>query len=124
MIFNQNTRIKSKRNLCKTVIFTLLIITFLSVPAYAVDLRGRVQVPTSYPPGWAPRPYANVVLIGFNQFNQPYFLASFNTGADGMYFFYNVYPGPYRVVVNNGPFVDIAVGNTASFDVVPIWITY
>lgn len=104
------------------VVLSLLLISIFSLSAQATDIRGRVQVPTNYNPGWSPRPYANVVLLTFNRSNQPVYLTAYTTGSDGMYFFYNLRSGPYRVVVNNGPYVDFAIGNSRSFDVNPIWI--
>lgn len=109
-----------------TIRHSILLIAFLfllsPLPSHAVDIRGRVQVNTNYNPGWAPRPYANVALITFDQFNQPYIISSYQTGSDGMYFFYNLRPGPYRVVVNNGPSMDFYLNNVAYFDVAPIWV--
>ena len=96
---------------------------FAGIPAHATDIWGRVQVNVPYGQGWAGRPYANVVLFQVAQNGVFSHVGSYNTGPDGMYYFYNMAPGwSYRVQVNGGPYVDFVLPYLPGFDVMPIWL--
>lgn len=113
--------ISFRLNVIISLAFALLLLV-VSANVKAVDLRGRVQVQVPYNPGWVPRPYANVALFVPTPIG-PRQVAAFTTGSDGMYYFYRIPPGPYRVVVNNITFLDVFVPhNSPTFDVVPIWL--
>jgi hypothetical protein len=122
MLCNQYISKTSMLGVNRLILLSVLLMSAISLSTYAVDIRGRVQIQTNYNPGWAPRPYANVDLYTFTPSNQPVYITSYTTGPDGMYFFYQLRPGPYRVVVNNGQYLDFGLGNTRTFDVNPIWV--
>lgn len=88
----------------------------------ATDLRGRVDGIGPY--ASAPFPLAKASVEIKRQDSTQSVLASYRTGRDGMYYFRNIPPGHYLLVVNNSLSVPIQVRNTSLQDIGPMLFRY
>lgn len=101
--------------------FLLVIVCFFGVGIAAVgatDLRGRVDGTGLY--ASAPFPLAKATVEIKRQDNTQSPIASYRTGRDGMYYFRNIQPGQYLLVINNSLSVPIQVKNTSLQDIGPV----
>lgn len=96
-----------------------VLLAFLIVfsPAFATDVRGRVDTQNPYNNYYQPLPRAEVALVRADN-NQP--VAVTHTGMDGFYYFYNIYPGNYFLVVNRTLRVPVSIPNYPGFDINPV----
>ncbi len=67
-----------------------------------------------------PFPLAKATVEIKEQDNMQSTLATYRTGRDGMYYFRNIRPGQYLLVVNNSLEIPIQVNNTQLQDIGPI----
>lgn len=88
----------------------------------ATDLRGRVDAIGPY--ASAPFPLAKASVKITQQNNTQSVIALYRTGRDGMYYFRNIPPGQYLLVVNNSLTVPIQVKNTQLQDIGPLLFRY
>lgn len=71
----------------------LWLLIFLCATANATNLRGGVYQRNPYDGGIYPIPGVQVQLCSYQQ------CAFYVTGTDGIYYFQNIYPGQYTLVV-------------------------
>ncbi|MBU1138221.1 MAG: hypothetical protein KKD01_00490 [Proteobacteria bacterium] len=88
----------------------------------ATDLRGRVDATGPY--ASAPFPLAKATVEIKRQDSGQSVVASYRTGRDGMYYFRNIQPGQYLLVVNNSLSVPIQVSAKALQDIGPLLFRY
>ncbi|MBU0943531.1 MAG: hypothetical protein KJ804_02630 [Proteobacteria bacterium] len=103
----------------------LVIICFFfygTTPVGATDLRGRVDGIGQW--ASAPFPLAKASVEIKRQDNSQSVVAVYRTGRDGMYYFRNVSPGQYLLVVNNSLTVPIQVETTPLQDIGPLLFRY
>lgn len=96
--------------------FIIAIILFSSF-GFATDVRGRVDTQNPYNGYYQPLPRAEVALVNPMN-NQP--VSVTYTGSDGFYYFYNIYPGNYILVVNRSLRLPVSIMNTPGFDINPV----
>lgn len=104
--------------------FLLIIICcfFFGIPAVnATDLRGRVDGIGPYASAPFPLAKASVELKRQDTLE---LLASYRTGRDGMYYFRNIQPGQYLLVVNNSLSVPLLVKSVTLQDIDPLLFRY
>lgn len=95
---------------------------FVATTSYATDLRGRVDGIGPY--ASAPFPLAKASIELKRQDNKQTPVASYRTGRDGMYYFRNIAPGKYILIVNKSLNVPIQVRNTSLQDIGPLLFRY
>ncbi len=106
-----------------SVLLIIFCCVFLGCGAVeATDLRGRVDGLSPY--ASAPFPLAKAQVELKRQGNMQSVVASFRTGRDGMYYFRNVQPGQYVLVVNRRITVSIQVNATSLQDIGPLLFRY
>ncbi len=88
----------------------------------ATDLRGKVDAIGPY--ASAPFPLAKASVKIKEQGNTQSVIALYRTGRDGMYYFRNIPPGQYLLVVNNSLTVPIQVEDTKLQDIGPLLFRY
>ncbi len=93
----------------------LLVTTVVS----ATNLRGRVDGFPPYASAPFPVPGANVQLVVPDGLGGVRAISGYITGPDGMYYFQNIPPGNYQLVVN-GIFYPLFVGNMYLQDIPPV----
>lgn len=84
-------------------LFSFAVIWVLAIPAgvKATDVRGRIDGKHSYSRSPFPVSKARVELWRLHQ-GKWRSVSLYVTGSDGMYYFSNIRPGLYKVVVNRG----------------------
>lgn len=99
----------------KYLMSLLLLFLLACNSAYATDLRGRIDTRNPYNGYFHPLPRASVALVDVNgQYVGTY------TGGDGFYYFYNVPPGNYVLVINGVKRVPVSIPPQQGFDIPPI----
>ena len=100
------------------IIFKLIIFTIIALSniAIATELRGRVDYIHPYTGHYQPLPRAEVRL----HFQDGRSVAATITGYDGFYYFYNIPPGNYYILINGLKRYFIQVPNLRGYDVPPI----
>lgn len=88
----------------------------------ATDLRGRVDGVSRYASAPFPLAKANVEIKRNDNPNSV--VASCRTGRDGMYYFRNIQPGQYLLVVNGQLSVSIQVHSMPLQDIGPLLFRY
>jgi hypothetical protein len=103
----------------KYLINAQLIITIIlfSSLAFATDVRGRIDTQNTYNGYYQPLPRAEVALV--NPMNNKPVSVTY-TGRDGFYYFYNIYPGNYVLVVNRSLRLPVNIMNVPGFDINPV----
>ena len=96
--------------------FTLFLVLFSS-SVIAVDVRGRVDTQNRYNGYYQPLPKAEVALV-YPPSGQA--VAVTYTGMDGFYYFYNIRPGNYYLVVNRSLRVPVSIPAYRGFDINPV----
>ena len=96
---------------------TEIILLFTSSFVIATEVRGRVDTQNPYNGYYQPLPRAEVALVNPMN-NQP--VAVTFSGMDGFYYFYNIYPGNYYLVVNRNLRVPVSIPNVPGFDINPV----
>lgn len=108
----------------KVSVFLILVCCFFLGPVTvdATDLRGRVDGMNRY--ASAPFPLAKANVQVKRRDSKQSVVASYRTGRDGMYYFRNIKPGQYNLVVNGKLSVPISVRSTSLQDVGPLLFRY
>jgi hypothetical protein len=88
----------------------------------ATDLRGRVDA--IGPWASAPFPLTKASVEVKRRDNNQSVVALYRTGRDGMYYFRNIPPGQYLLVVNDSLTVPIQVRTTSLQDIGPLLFRY
>jgi len=105
------------------ILLIIMCCFFLStVITNAADLRGRVDGIGEY--ASSPFPLAKAMIEIKRQDNTKSVVASYRTGRDGMYYFRDIQPGQYSLVVNNQLSVVIQVRAISLQDIGPILFRY
>jgi hypothetical protein len=91
------------------------MLLFASVAA-ATEVRGRVDMVNPYTLQFQPMPKALVILCYPN--GQP--IVETITGYDGFYYFHNIRPGPYLLVINRIRTIRIFIKPVRGQDIPPI----
>lgn len=90
----------------------LLLLVFASADAWAITIRGRVDIALQY--GVVPMAGATVSLCYVGQGCMNYV-----TGPDGMYYF-NAVPGDHFIMVNGVQHARLMIPNQPHMDIAPI----
>jgi hypothetical protein len=105
------------------VLLIVMCCLFLGITIVdATDLRGRVDGVGKY--AAAPFPLAKAKVEIKRQDNIKSVVALYRTGRDGMYYFRNIQPGQYWLVVNGQLSVEIQVHATSLQDLGPLLFRY
>lgn len=98
-------------------LITAIVLLLASFLSSATDIRGRIDTQNLYNGYYQPLPKAEVALVNpaTNQF-----IAVTYTGMDGFYYFYNIFPGHYYLVVNRTLSVPVTIPNSPGFDINPV----
>jgi len=96
-----------------------LVTIFLlySTAIFATDIRGRIDTQNRGNGYYQPLPRAEVALV--NPMNNQAVAVTY-TGMDGFYYFYNIYPGNYMLVVNKSLRLPVSIINAPGFDINPV----
>jgi hypothetical protein len=106
-----------------SVLLIVICCFFLGAPTVnAGDLRGRVDGIGPYASAPFPLAKANVEIK--RQDTRQSVVASYRTGRDGMYYFRNIPPGQYFLVINNKLRVSIQVRAASLQDIGPLLFRY
>jgi hypothetical protein len=108
----------------KANILIIIFCCFIFIPvtaANATDLRGRVDGIGAY--ASAPFPLAKAKIELKQQVDMT-IVASYHTGRDGMYYFRNIRPGQYILIVNGQLTVPIQVRETSLQDIGSLLFRY
>jgi hypothetical protein len=103
------------KNLIACVISIWLIV--LAPTASATDVRGRIDTRNPYNGYYQPLPRAEVALFFPN--GRPTGTVTI-TGFDGFYYFYNVPPGNYVLVVNRARNIPVSIPPAQAWDIDPV----
>lgn len=107
----------------KSIKYLILILIFFPSLSLATDLRGRIDVIHSYSTAPFPARGANVQLLVKTQVGSRV-VSSYSTGGDGMYYFQNISPGIYKLVINNVLILPLRVFNIPLQDIPPVLLKY
>jgi hypothetical protein len=107
----------------KAVKYFIFLLLFLPSLALATNLRGRVDATHSYSSAPFPARGAHVQLVPQPPATQGP-AVSFFTGGDGMYYFSNIPPGQYMLVINNNLRFPLTVVQTNVQNIPPVLLRY
>lgn len=105
------------------ILLLILCYFFLNIAIVtAADLRGRVDGMGPY--AAAPFPLTNATIELKRQGRSNAVVSSYRTGRDGMYYFRNIQPGSYLLVINRSLKVPIQVQRQSLQNIGPILFRY
>ncbi len=94
----------------------ILLILFPSL-VFATDVRGRIDSKNPSSGYYRPLSRAEVALVNPKDNKS---IDVTDTGRDGFYYFYNVSPGSYLLVVNKTLKVPVTIPDKPGFDINPV----
>ncbi len=95
----------------------LFLILLLPALVFATDVRGRVDTKNAYNGYYQPLSRAEVALVNPATNKSTYVT---QTGRDGFYYFYDISPGNYLLVVNRTLKIPVNIPNLPGFDINPV----
>ncbi len=108
---------RHRNRISYSVWLLLFILTGIFQVSWATELRGRIDTRNPYTGYFQPLPGAQVTIV--NPFNGAP-LSTTYTGYDGFYYFSNVPPGQYGLVINGMRNFPLGVPPMPAYDIPPI----
>ena len=102
-----------------------IILAFILFPSLSLgtNLRGRIEASHAYASAPFPAHGVQVELFRLTQ-KGAVSAGSYITSNDGMYYFQNIPPGSYSIIVNNYLEFQLSIRNSSYQDVPPILLRY